>query len=100
MSWEDVLKIRGAKFDGTEVDADPKEVINYLAYRNWAWQSQKARDSEGLAGEGYDDKEHLKLITTPKGRMYYNPKNVKSWIKTWNEEFGRRLGAIYPTGDE
>jgi len=100
MAWEDVLKIRGAKFDGTEVDADPKEVIDYLTYRSWAWQSQKARDSEGLAGEGYDDKEHLELITTPKGRMYYNPKNVKSWIKTWNEEFGRRLGAIYPTGDE
>ena len=100
MAWEDVLKIRGVKFDGTEVDAEPKKLADYLTYRSWASQSQKARDSEGLAGEGFNDKEHLELITTPRGEALYSPKNVKSWIKTWNEEYGRRLGAIYPTGDE
>tara|TARA_Y100001938_G_C7784265_1_gene279425 strand:- start:189 stop:491 length:303 start_codon:yes stop_codon:yes gene_type:complete len=100
MSWEAILKIK-ATAGGREVDAEPEEMVDYLTYRSWAWQSNKARKEEDLSGEGFSDKEHLELITTPRGKnLGYNPKNVKQWIRTWNEEFGKRLGAIYPTGDE
>ena len=100
MGWEAILKIK-AIAGGREVDAEPEEMVDYLTYRSWAWQSNKARKEEDLSGEGFRDKEHLELITTPSGKnLGYNPKNVKQWIRTWNEEFGKRLGAIYPTGDE
>ena len=100
MSWQDIIKIKG-RAGGREIDAEPEEMVDYLTYRNWAWQSDKARKEEGLSGEGFDDKKHLELITTSKGKaLGYSPKDVKQWIRTWNEEFGKRLGAEYPTGDE
>lgn len=110
MSWMDVLKLRGIKGDGTEVETNPAELVDYLTYRSWAWQSKKAREDEGLGSEGWDDDEHLEQImhTEPKtasGRdkfRLYNPSpsQRKLWIQTWNKEFGERLGAVYPTGDE
>ena len=103
MAWEDILKLRGIKDDGTEVDTTPAELTNYLTYRSWAWQNAKARKEEGLSG-GVSDEEHLDYImhTKPKKFQMYNPspEQRKLWISTWNEEFGRRLGVIYPTGDE
>jgi hypothetical protein len=78
-------------------------MADYLTYRNWAWQSNKARKEAGLSGEGFDDKEHLELITTPRGKsLGYSPKGeqLKTWIRTWNEEFGKRLDSVYATGDE
>ena len=98
-----ILKIEGETSDGRKIDAEPAEIKDYLTYRNWAWQSDKARKEEGLSGEGFDDKEHLELITTPRGKaLGYSPKGeeLKKWILTWNKEFGERLRAIYPTGDE
>ena len=98
-----ILKIEGETSDGRKIDAEPAEIKDYLTYRNWAWQSDKARKEEGLSGEGFDDKEHLELITTPRGKaLGYSPKGeeLKKWILTWNKEFGERLSAIYPTGDE
>ena len=98
-----ILKIEGETSDGRKIDAEPAEIKDYLTYRNWAWQSDKARKEEGLSGEGFDDKEHLELITTPRGKVLgYSPKGeeLKKWILTWNKEFGERLNAIYLTGDE
>lgn len=98
-----ILKIEGETSDGRKIDVEPAEIKDYLTYRNWAWQSDKARKEEGLSGEGFDDKEHLELITTPRGKaLGYSPKGeeLKKWILTWNKEFGERLRAIYPTGDE
>lgn len=105
MSWMDVLKLRGVKDDGTEVETTPEELVDYLTYRSWAWQSEKARVDEGLgSGEGYDDDEHLDLIMHTKSQKWriYNPspQQRKLWIQTWNKEFGERLDAVYPTGDE
>lgn len=101
--WRSILKISGRTDDGREIDTDPETIRDYLTYRSWAWQSDKARKEEGLSGEGFNDKEHLELITTPRGRaLGYSPKGreLKNWLLTWNKEFGERLGAIYPTGDE
>ena len=98
-----ILKIEGETSDGRKIDAEPAEIKDYLTYRNWAWQSDKARKEEGLSGEGFDDKEHLELITTPRGKVLgYSPKGeeLKKWILTWNKEFGERLNGIYLTGDE
>lgn len=102
-NWKNILKISGRTDDGREIDTDPETIRDYLTYRSWAWQSDKARKEEGLSGEGFNDKEHLELITTPRGRaLGYSPKGreLKNWLLTWNKEFGERLGAIYPTGDE
>ena len=101
--WEDILKIKGETSDGREFDTKPEEVVDYLMYRSWAWQSQKARENAEISGEGFNDKEHLELITTSKGEpLKYRPKGnqLKLWIQTWNKEFGERLNAVYPTGDE
>jgi len=98
-----ILKLEGETSDGRTVDSEPSEIADYVTYRSWAWQSAKARKEEGLSGEGFDDKEHLELITTPRGKILgYSPKGeqLKKWILTWNKEFGERLNAIYPTGDE
>jgi len=98
-----ILKTEGETADGRKVTSTPEEMTDYLTYRNWAWQSNKARQDAGLAGEGFDDKEHLELITTSRGKsLGYSPKGeqLKTWIRTWNEEFGKRLDAVYPTGDE
>ena len=104
MSWMDILKLRGIKDDGTEVETSPEELVNYLSYRSWAWQNKKAREDEGLGSNGWDDDEHLELImhTKPAKFRLYNPSpsQRKLWIQTWNKEFGERLGVIYPTGDE
>lgn len=98
--WRSILKIKGVA-GGRDVEAEPEEMVDYITYRSWAWQSAKARKDAKLSGGGFDDKEHLELITTPRGKMLgFNPEDVKKWIMTWNEEFGKRLGAIYPTGDE
>lgn len=98
-----ILKTEGETADGRKVTSTPEEMTDYLTYRNWAWQSSKARKDAGLTDEGFDDKEHLELITTPRGKpLGYSPKGeqLKTWIRTWNEEFGKRLDAVYPTGDE
>tara|TARA_R100001015_G_C4615936_1_gene171984 strand:+ start:770 stop:1081 length:312 start_codon:yes stop_codon:yes gene_type:complete len=103
MSWESILKLEGKTSDGREVDVEPEELIDFLTYRSWAWQSQKARDDAEIGGEGFNDKEHLELITTPRGKILgYSPEGeqLKAWIRTWNEEFGKDLNVIYPTGDE
>ena len=42
MGWEAILKIK-AIAGGREVDAEPEEMVDYLTYRSWAWQSNKAR---------------------------------------------------------
>jgi len=100
-SWKSILKIE-SEVDGRKVRTSPEESIDFLTYRSWAWQSKKARESEGMTG-GFKDKEHLELITTPKGKaLGYDVKGdeLKRWIRTWNAEFGEKLGAIYPTGDE
>tara|TARA_R100000231_G_scaffold49955_2_gene42458 strand:- start:1704 stop:3314 length:1611 start_codon:yes stop_codon:yes gene_type:complete len=88
---------------GTIIKNEPEDVVDYLAYKNWAWQSKRARKDAGLSGVGFSDKEHLELITTPRGKaLGYAPegRELKAWLRTWNEQFGRRLGAVYPTGDE
>ena len=88
---------------GAVLKNEPGEILDYLTYKNWAWQSKRARKDAGLPGEGFSDKEHLELITTSRGRkLGYSPegRELKAWLRTWNEEFGRRLGAVYPTGDE
>jgi hypothetical protein len=98
-----IIKIEGETAEGREVTSTPEEMADYLTYRNWAWQSNKARKEAGLSGEGFDDKEHLELITTPRGKsLGYSPKGeqLKTWIRTWNEEFGKRLDSVYATGDE
>jgi len=81
-----------------------KEILDYMTYKSWAWQSERARKDAGLGeGDGFSDEEHLELITTPRGKtLGYSPEGaeLKAWIRTWNEEFGRRLGIVYPTGDE
>jgi len=105
MSWMGVLKLRGTNSDGTEVDTNPVELMDYLTYRSWCWQSEKARVDEGLdSGDGWDDDKHLEQImhTKPQKWWPYNPspEQRKKWIQTWNEEFGKRLDAVYPTGDE
>ena len=103
MNWETILKIRGRTDDGREIDEEPETIIDFLTYRSWAWQSDKARKAAGLSGEGFSDKEHLELITTPRGKaLGYSPKGMelKNWLLKWNKEFGERLGAIYPTGYE
>lgn len=98
-----IIKTEGETADGRKVTSTPEEMTDYLTYRNWAWQSSKVRKDAGLTDEGFDDKEHLELITTPRGKpLGYSPKGeqLKTWIRTWNEEFGKRLDAVYPTGDE
>jgi len=107
MTWENILKLKGTLSSGDEVDWSPKKITDYLTYRSWAWQNEKARVEEGLgSGDGWDDKEHLEQILNTKRkadkyRIYKpSPEQTKIWIQTWNREFGERLDAVYPTGDE
>lgn len=94
--WQDVLKIKGTTSGGKGIDSNPAEVMDYLGYRNWAWQSDKARKYFKVSGEGFSDEEHLNLLS----KYTSSPQQRKRFLMTWNNEFGEEIDAIYPTGDE
>ena len=100
MSWENILKIkvRSSNPEGTitgEKDMEPEDIVDYLTYRNWAWQSAKVRRAFNLdlEGEEYgrDDDTHIGLL----GGSTYRPKHPEKWIKMWNVEFGPKVNVYY-----
>jgi GNAT superfamily N-acetyltransferase len=95
-SWWGMLKLRGQDAEGREVESSPMEVLAYVGYRSWAWQSDKARKHFNLEGEGFSDEEHIKLLD----KYAESESEKKQFLRTWNKEFGEKLNAIYETGDE
>ncbi len=93
--------LRGKSVDSGDNRTDHHYSIHQGIVVLFIINAHQEGDQGSSGGEGFHDEEHLELITTPRGKMLgFNPENVKKWIMTWNEEFGKRLGAIYPTGDE
>ena len=95
-NWKIVLKIEGTTSDNRKIDSKPEEIMDYVGYRNWAWQSDKARKHFKVSGEGFEDKEHLDLLD----KYVTSPQQKKKFLMTWNSEFGEKIGAVYPTGGE